>query len=173
MRNKIIKAVTILIVCLVTNTTVAQSIFEGTWEYQQGNDIFRVILWEDSRDDGSDVIKGHYEKVSVDANGNETFIFSSDKDKFLGANTSWLPFIIYSSGNNQKISGSFTDNTVDQNLFDQQKRGKFRMTILSNSGGNNSPITAKWEIEEVNGAKIKESPNFSVPTNVILTKSNN
>lgn len=172
MKNKIYKTLIILLFTLVTLVGHSQSIFKGTWEYQSGNEIFRVILWEDTREGGGQVINGHYEKVIVNGDGAETFVYCSDKERYLGQNKAWLPFVIYGSEDNQLLSGTFTDNTVDQSQYDQQKRGQLRMEILSNSGGVNPVITCSWKIQRGQGPILNESPDYSVPTDIVLTKVN-
>ena len=46
--------------------------FVGTWEYQDGNDIFRINIWEDGED-----LKGDYWFIEVN-NGIETIICESN-----------------------------------------------------------------------------------------------
>lgn len=169
MRNKIINTIAILVVFLA-NTVGAQSIFQGTWEYQQGSEIFRVILWEDDRDGSTNLINGHYEKVTVQSNGEETFIYCSDKEKFQDSNKGWLPFVISLKQDGNKLSGSIVDNTVDSNLYHPLKSGQLRTEIISNTGGSNPVITMSWKVNRDEGPMIKESPEYSIPVDVILTK---
>lgn len=152
---------------LITVQVNAQDIFTGTWEHQNGNEIFRVILQYDS--EYGNEIYGHYEKVEVN-NGIETYIYCSDKEKFQDQNKGWLPYVITAIGNNITIGGSFTDNTVDSTLYNQQKLGHLTLEIISNSGGLNPTITMRWRITKYKDISINESPNFSVPTDIILTK---
>ena len=126
MKNQIYKILIALTFGFSAFTGNTQSIFTGTWEYQSGNEIFRVFLWEDNLESGSQVIKGHYEKVIVNGDGTETFVYCSDKEKFSGQNKAWLPFVIHGADNNQELSGTFTDNTVDQSVYAQQKSGQIR-----------------------------------------------
>ena len=171
MKTYIYTFFTILAFSFATNHLNAQAIFVGTWEHQSGNEIFRVIL--QSSLDGNQ-IRGHYEKVVVN-NGIETFIYCSDKEKFQVRNTGWLPYVIRTTGNNQSIGGSFTDNTVDQSLYHPLKHGHITLDILSNSGGFNPTLTMRWFVERKSYAGLKttsQAPNFSVPTNIILTKVN-
>lgn len=147
-----------------------RSTFTGTWEYRSGNEIFRIVLWEDTNE--LDLLKGHYEKVVINSSGDETFIYCSDKEKFQDHNTGWIPFAISLKEIQSKLSGSITDNTVDQSQYDPLKSGQLRMEILSNTGGSNPTITASCKINRDEGIAIKESPNYSVPTDIILTKVN-
>lgn len=152
------------IILLSINMLEAQNNFIGTWEHQDENKIFRVVLW--SSEDG-EYLNGHYEKVNIN-NGIETYIFCSNKEKFVGNNTGWLPTVFWLQGDNQMIGGAFTDNTVNQNLYDQQKLGSVKIELISNSGSG--PITAQWTVRRGQGPYINEAPEFSVPTDIVLTK---
>ena len=162
----------ITLISLSTFNTNAQDIFLGTWEHQEGNEIFRITLWQDAED--STYILGHYEKVQF-VNGIETYIYSSDKEVFIGNNDWWLTAAIATKdGNNEKIAGTFTDNTVNGSLYKKHKVGYVEIEILTNSGGLNPTITAHWKVERKSyqGLIINEAPEFSVPTDIILTKVN-
>ena len=154
----------ILATFLLTSTLNAQNSFIGTWEYQTGNEIFRVILWLD--ENGED-IKGHYEKVTIN-NGVETYIYCSDKEKFQGNNKGWSPYVINTNGNDIIIGGTFIDNTVNANLYHPLKLGSVKIEVVNNNGTD--PITAQWNVKRGQGPKINEAPEFSVPTDIILTK---
>jgi hypothetical protein len=156
----------ILATFLLTSTLNAQTPnnnsnpFVGTWEYQDGNEIFRVILWTDN---DNEHIKGHYEKV-INNNGIESYVLSSDKEKHEGQNQSWIPYSIFCVIDNQVMGGIIIDNTVNSNLYHFRKNGKLKFIL------NNNLTTANWRIESSQGPKINEAPEFSVPTDIILTK---
>ncbi len=157
-----------LALSFTTLSANAQSIFLGTWEHQEGNEVFRIILSINTED--TDHIIGHYEKVQVN-NGEETYIYSSNKEDYVGNNNGWLPYVVTSkSGDNSKIYGTIYDNTVDENLYQQIKVGRFTFEILTNSGGLNPTITAHWKVERSPGLILNEAPEFSVPTDIVLTK---
>jgi hypothetical protein len=144
----------------VINTTVSP--FSGTWEYQTGSEIFRAILWLDT--DGQNM-RGHYEKVSV-LDGVETYIYCSDKEKYQGINTAWDNYVIYMTYDNDLlIGGSFNDNTVNSNLYSPIKIGRITVELLSES-----PATLRWKVKRGSGIIVNEAPEYSVPTDVILTK---
>ena len=161
----------VLTLSLSTTQSKAQEIFLGTWEHRSGNEIFRVFLFENLTYENE--IHGHYEKVQIN-NGTETYIYSSDKNKFVGNNQRPSLTTIMASGNNESISGLFEDNTVDENLYSQLKSGHIDIIIISNSGGRNPVITAKWKVERPSyqGVTVNEAPGFSVPVDIILTKVN-
>lgn len=148
-------------ICLnaqISNNT--ENPYVGTWEYQDGNEIFRVFLWmaEDNQH-----ILGHYEKV-ISNNGIETFVFCSDKEKYEGLNQAWLPYSIYCTIDNQVLGGIIVDNTVNSSMYHFRKNGKIRITL------NSDFTNAVWIVQEQNGTKINEAPEFSVPTDIVLTK---
>ncbi len=145
----------------------AQNIFLGTWEHQEGNQVFRVTLWEDNNN-----ILGHYKMINVE-NGMETIIYSSNKNEHIGNNEAKLPFVIYGSANNQLLIALFYDNTVNANQYHFQKKGSLTIEILTNPGGLNPTITAHWKVERKSyqsGLADNEAPEFSVPTDIVLTK---
>jgi hypothetical protein len=148
----------------ITNNT--NNPFLGTWEHQDGNEIFRVFLW---MDDNSGDIRGHYEKV-INNNGIESYVYCSDKEKFQGNNKGWTPYVINTNGDNNVIGGTFIDNTVNANLYHPLKLGSVRIELLSNT---NSLVTAQWTVERKKYQGVissDEAPEFSVPTNIVLTK---
>lgn len=60
--------------------------FVGTWNYQNGNQIFQLIIWEDSEpslNDGSYCLRGHYKMIDL-SSGNPTIIYKSDSDAPVG-----------------------------------------------------------------------------------------
>lgn len=152
------------IILLGISNIEAQNNFIGTWENQVGNEIFRVSIWLSQ--DGN-YLNGHYEKV-INNNDIETYIYCSDKEKFIGNNSGWLPTVFWLQGDNQLIGGAFIDNTVNSNLYDQQKLGSVKIEIISsNTLGS---ITAQWTVIRGQGPYINEAPEFSVPTNIVMTK---
>lgn len=149
-----------------------QDILAGTWKYQNGNEVFVLLLWR-----VTDGYRGHYKKITVDANGNQTTeVFNSDKS--IGTSTKNWPFVIYSSNMSQNyvIGGTFRDNTV---IHPSNGcgfiEGGFKMQILNpncyDSFGNNScALQAQWTVKKDQGLIDPNEPDFSVPKNVVLTK---
>jgi len=172
--TKSVHILTIIFLTLFSLQIKAQEIFIGTWEHQVGNEIFRVTLWENDEPvpNGTMEIMGHYEKVQVTSSGLgtlEQYIYCSDKEKFEGNNSSWLPFVIWLGGDNQSVGGTINDNTVEDTTYYHLKKGVLTMEILTNSGGT---VTASWKVErkKYQGVKNNEAPEFSVPTDIVLTK---
>jgi len=154
------------------NQISPRDILAGTWKYQNGNEVFVIILWR-----VTDGYRGHYKKIVVDANGNQTReIFNSDKS--IGTSSKNWPYVIYSSDMSQNyvIGGTFKDNTVihpsNGGVFIE---GGFKMQILNpncyDSFGNNScALQAQWTVKKDQGLIDPNEPDFSVPKNVVLTK---
>ena len=141
--------------------------FIGTWEWQNGNEVFRVTLFENSYLG----LVGHYEMVQQN-NGLETIVFTSKK--VVSSNEVWPPFVISGRVGINAFAGTIRDNTVDASLYNSEKIGQVVIEILNNSGGLNPTITARWKVErkKYQGLIINEAPEFSVPTDIILTKVN-
>ncbi|NDI97517.1 hypothetical protein GWA97_00315 [Flavobacterium sp. LaA7.5] len=149
-----------------TNKATAQltptpSPYEGTWHYQDGNELFVVSLWKEN--DGS--FRGYYKKTAYTNGTIGATIFNSRKvysDGFV------FPPVIYArfhSGSG--VSGIVHDNTIENNPEDF-KDGVLRMKIISDC--TNCPVTATWKIDEESGLRVDFIEGFSIPTDVILTK---
>jgi hypothetical protein len=140
--------------------------FIGTWEYQEGNQIFRVIIYEDDL-----YLKGDYSFVEVN-NGVETIICESNY---------YIPEInrnsghtIFGGSNDGIIMGaSIDDNTINcESGITERKRlkGNLGFTIQQQNCPT-CPITAEWKVERWQGLRSDTEPNnYSIPTNVIMTK---
>lgn len=163
---KFLSKLTLLLVIGTLSGANSQETFIGTWENQVGNEIFRVILDIDLANENT--IIGHYEKVVVNDDGVQSFIYCSDKEKYAGNNKGWLPFAISATGDNNEVEGTIHDNTVDENLYAQQKIGSIKLKFI-----NGSSNTIRWFVQRKSyqsGLTSNEAPNFSVPTEVILAK---
>ncbi|QYJ67367.1 hypothetical protein [Flavobacterium litorale] len=149
-----------------TNEIKAQftiaSPYEGTWHYQDGNELFVVSLWKE--DDGK--FRGYYKKVEYNNGTIGATILNSRK---VYSNGAIFPPVI--SGNfylESGISGTVNDNTIVNNPDENFKRGRYQMQITSSC--TNCPITATWKVEETSGLRVNYVPGYSIPTDVILTK---
>ena len=140
--------------------------FIGTWEWQNGNEVFRVNLFENA-DLG---LVGHYEMVQQN-NGIETVLYTSKK--FDDGNEVWPPYVISGRTGVNVFAGTIRDNTVNSQLYDSEKRGSITIVIQNVTGIGS--ITATWKVERKSyqsGLTDDESPEFSVPTDIVLTKVN-
>ncbi|QYJ67365.1 hypothetical protein [Flavobacterium litorale] len=141
-----------------------ESPYEGTWHYQDGNELFIVSLWKEQ----NGTFNGHYKKTEYSNGTIGATIFNSNKTYNNGFK---FDTIIFGNFNliTGTLSGSIHDNTIENNPEDY-KSGRFRMKITSNC--TNCPTTATWKVEERPGLRIDGIfiPGFSIPTDVVLTK---
>lgn len=140
--------------------------FVGTWQYKNGNEIFRVSIWENNR-----YLKGHVEFIEVSMNNGvevETVVNTSNRCEANGF--CHFPVIFGGSGDGFIMSGLFYDNTI---IIDSDYRGKhgYMTLTIQQSNCNTCPITAEWKVKEHTGVKLDtQIENFNVSTNLILTK---
>ena len=155
-----------------TYCTQQQDIFTGNWKYKNGNEVFIIRLWKTS-----DGYKGHYKKIIVDANNNEVSeIFNSDK-RLTGSNWNW-PYVLYAwdySIPNYSIQGSVSDNTVTNAPNEPGFiSGGWKMQIINPECYTDPTIIcnlqAKFTVKRSPGLYNPAEPDFSIPTDVILTK---
>lgn len=163
--------ISLLLTISIYSQTTPMDLFTGTWEYEENNEVFRVILWESDIKDN--FIQGHFEKFVVDDNGIiQNYIYTSEKGKIPGDNKGWVPSAINVEVTSTYLSGPFVDNTINPNLYDRIKRGQVKIEIISNNQITNT-VTARWTVKERVGQHLtfdSVSPDFNVPTDIILTK---
>ncbi|QYJ67364.1 hypothetical protein [Flavobacterium litorale] len=151
-----------------TNEIKAQftiaSPYEGTWHYQDGNELFIVSLWQEQ----NGKFKGYYKKTEYNNGTIGNTIFNSRE---LYGVTMFPPTVSADLYSGSGIYGFIYDNTIQNNPRDF-KRGNLHMEINSDSNCTNCPVTATWKIEEESGLRIDGIfiPGFSIPTDVVLTK---
>ena len=151
--------------------------FLGTWEWQNGNQTFRVRLWKEEmveQENGSrpsfwkDTIKGHYEMVMQGQVGQqvEITIYTSQK-KIGNTTTDWFPVITGTAYDNT-FSGSIHDNTLPlNNDYPLGVRGHLSLKIIQGS----NPLKMEWKIKLPEGIYGNDQPTeFNIPTDIILTK---
>ncbi|WP_147298378.1 MULTISPECIES: DUF6705 family protein [Winogradskyella] len=141
--------------------------FIGTWEYQNGNEIFRVSIYEDNL-----YLKGDYWFIEVN-NGVETIICESNYN--IPNTNIYNGYVIFGGSlDGIKMGAQIDDNTIDcENGLDARKGvdGTFGLTIQSGCLG--CPITAEWKVSIIRGMRtVGEPREFSIPTDVIMTKMN-
>ena len=152
--------------------------FIGTWEYQNGNQTFQIILskvtQEPYYDEVSpkfyaDGIEGHFKMILNKDLPNESILYRSDK-KIGNTNDDWPNVIRGKAIDNIVLSGLINDNSgVFDNEYPMGVRGNMIMTISAGS----SPPTASWVITLPQGMYGFTQPKtFIIPTNIILTKVN-
>ena len=152
--------------------------FIGTWEYQNGNQTFQIILskvtQEPYYDEVSpkfyaDGIEGHFKMILNKDLPNESILYRSDK-KIGNTNDDWPNVIRGKAFDSTSLYGEIHDNSgVFDNEYPMGVRGIMIMTISAGS----SPPTASWVITLPQGMYGFTQPKtFIIPTNIILTKVN-
>lgn len=148
------------------NAQVLINLHKGTWQYQNGNQVFVVSIWDEVQE-GQTVVLGHYKMITVDSNGNQTGTIYNSR-KYWGTSTTYYPYAIYmGTYDGMDEGGIIKDNTVNTPRGFIQ--GSLRMTIQPNS----SPSTAHWTVGEEPDAFDLGEPDFNIPTDIILTKVSN
>ncbi|TYB69017.1 hypothetical protein ES677_14485 [Bizionia gelidisalsuginis] len=152
--------------------------FLGTWEWQNGNQIFRVTLWKEEQvenENGNrpsfywDQIKGHYEMVQLGQSGQqlETVIYTSQKK--IGQSTSdWFPVISGRGVDGMNFDGTVYDNSVVYNpKYITGVRGILKLDIIPST----IPSQMEWKVTLPQGMYGTDQPTeFNIPTDIILTK---
>ncbi len=154
--------------------------FIGTWEHQNGNEIFRVTLWKvemEEHENGNrpsfwmDALKGHYEKVEVTTNTfgeiEESVIYTSQK-KIGQSNTDWIPVISGGTNDGSGFGGLVYDNSIPYNPnYILGIRGHLDLDLISGT----NPIQMQWKVRLPQGMYGTDQPTeFNIPTDIILTK---
>lgn len=170
MKNIIIIILTILI-GFRSNSQVNPAIITGTWKYQNGSEVFIVNIWKNT-----DAYTGHYKKILVDANGNQiSEIYNSNKP-YKGSSTEGLPYTIRLGfiSPDYSVRALLLDNTFTSFIYrGEYVRGDLAITILNPecfNAGTNCPLQAKWLVTIPKGLRNPDTPDFSVPTDIILIK---
>ena len=153
--------------------------FIGTWEYQDGNQIFRVTLFKVEKieyENGNynpsyymDEIQGHFSMIEIGSSGQpiETTIYTSQR-KMGASNTDWFPVItIGSTRDGINLNAMIYDNSIPYNINYPFVRGNLSLEIISGT----NPIQMQWKVTLPQGMYGTDQPtNFNVPTDIILIK---
>lgn len=143
-----------------------QNAFNGTWEWENESQIFRVFLWEN--DQGA--IKGHFEMVETDSNGAEIIIYTSDKPYNAATPEHWHPVInagIWHETPNE-LEGRIMDNSLDYE--DPELNGYqlwqawLEMKIISEN-----PTQATWKVNYKDIVPENALP-INIPMDIVMTK---
>ena len=140
--------------------------FIGTWEYQDGNSIFRVIISPNTSGHvESAPLMGRYFMLNVN-NGVETIVYSSDLapvGTFL-----WEPGFYTYTNPNFLLTGYLIDHTYT----DPTKSKGGNLSIKLNEASCLScPLTANWKVTSPPGLKFDNEPlEYNIPTNIVLIK---
>ncbi len=148
---------------LNTNILQEESPFIGTWEWENGNQIFRVFIWKQNS-----ASKGDFELVEVNG-GIETTIYKSDKEIYGLAGTNWYPVITGGWDGDKHFNGRILDNSIEHDpavytLWD----AKLTMKI-SQENCLGCSTTATWKVNYYDLVPSSAAP-FNIPTDITLTK---
>jgi hypothetical protein len=144
----------------IGNGNLQNNPFVGIWEYQDGNEIFRVELYLNN--EGR--VRGHYEMLTQNPDGTDTLEFKSNKDVGHGLK---LGPVIYGGNNSTTLSAGIDDHSVAIQ-FDElgSLHGSLKMEIISSN-----PTKATWKVSGPNGLRLHfDERVFSIPTDVVMTK---
>lgn len=151
------KIIYILLITLFSVSINAQeNPFVGTWEYDNGNTIFRVVLNVNDQNR----IRGDYELVNKNSG---TIIYQSRQDLGHGY---FLEHSIYGGNINNKLGAGIDDRTLSHPGY-AVLMGQLKMELL-----NTSPYqTATWKVKRRQGVILSDDyREFNIPTDIILTK---
>ena len=149
----------------------------GVWEWQNGNQTFRVTLWKvemEEHENGNrpsyyiDIIQGHYNMVQQGQPGSpiEETVYTSQK-KIGNTITDWFPVIrVYAYDNNQ-CGGTVYDNSAEgYPNYPMGIRGGLKLNLIQGI-----PLQMEWKVTLPEGMYGNDQPTeFNIPTDIILTK---
>ena len=151
--------------------------FLGQWKYVNGNTTFIVSLWKKTKlpiyhkeflHYYVDNIFGHYQMFTDYGLTTQQLLYTSQTN--IGTtNQMWETVIISKVGIANKLTGTINDimGTPVNNNYPEGTTGYLSMTI--NPG--TSPVTAQWFVSNSGSLyNINQPKNFTIPTNVTLTK---
>lgn len=139
--------------------------FIGDWEWQNGDETFRVEVFADGNN-----LKGHYEMIETDSTGNETTLYKSNKLLNPSLNFYYGSAMFGGSNDGVLFHALIDDNVLMGDGIHSRKDGSLAFTI-TNDGTDGQPITATWRVTILQGLKSTSEPTeFSIPTDILLTK---
>ena len=151
--------------------------FLGTWEWQNGNQIFRVNLWGDT----NKAISGHFQMLQITQNSNgqniATVIYTSDKPYNSVMTEHWHPVINVGLGWNRNdiLQGRILDNSMNYESSEYDGfefwQAWLEMKIIPSNNCNECPLTATWKVQYKDLTPSNAMP-LNIPTDIILTKVN-
>jgi hypothetical protein len=140
--------------------TITINDFIGTWQYQDENNIFRIILVESFNGDLNDDLDGKFQLIEIQ-NGVEVITFDSG---YIG-DTDYFPQWIAITGriwDINKFSGMVEDRS---NPGYGALDGRLETELIDNNG----ILQLTWKVTK-RGLRDTEEPDFNIPTDAVLTK---
>jgi hypothetical protein len=140
--------------------TITINDFIGTWQYQDENNIFRIILVESFNGDLNDDLDGKFQLIEIQ-NGIEVITFDSgyigDTDYF----PQWTAIIGRVWGTN-KFTGMVEDRS---NPNYGGLDGRLETELINNNG----VLQLTWKVTK-RGLRTTGEPDFNIPIDTVLTK---
>jgi hypothetical protein len=166
--SKTMKKISLILLFIFTISFYAQSSndFFGTWEYQNGNEISRIHLFEQTtiyQGESMVSIAGHFSMIEINSNGVETIVFNSDKPYSELSSTHWHPVILGGMylAEIDAYRFSFVDNSLPYWLS-----GHLQLSFINNP--NNNSLQLLWKLRVEGMGTINRD--FNVPKDIVLTK---
>jgi len=143
-----------------SNFSNQSTLIEGTWEWHNGNRIFRVIIFR--VDTGG--LQGHFEMVEVN-NGVQTTIYKSDK-KVLGLDGTHYPPAIRGGGNDEGFTGRIMDNSIE---YDPNVKEMVEARLEMKIFASGNLTKASWKVKFYDLVPVNRAP-LNIPTDIVLTR---
>jgi hypothetical protein len=156
---------------IVKKQTFARNLeaYSGIWEYNSGNNVFRIILKNGSKDTN----------ISYGPCLIGDYFYSKNNVIYDSCSISNIPTIyndltsetiIIFATNGKYVSANYANpNELNMFFFDKQRKKR----VYSGKIQLISPTQIRWLLEDDEGEcdiENWEEPGFSVPTNIIMTK---
>ncbi len=155
--------ITIIFIGTVFNLN-AQNPFHGTWEWQNGNQTFRVFLFEQNS-----TTKGHFEMVENN-NGTETVVYTSDKPYNSAMTQHWHPVInVGMNSDSVSLDGRILDNSYDYESTSFAGYDLCESWLNMKIVSANNPTTATWKVNYYDIIP-NNAPPINIPTDIVMTK---
>jgi hypothetical protein len=149
--------------------------FLGIWEWQNGNQIFRVTLFEQNK-----TTKGHFQMLEINQNSNgvntATVLYTSDKPYNSAMTEHWHPVINAGLEWNRDdvLSGRILDNSMNYEAPEFASydfwHAWLEMKIIQ-SNCSNCQLTARWKVRYKDLTPSNAMP-LNIPTDIIMIKIN-
>jgi hypothetical protein len=136
--------------------------YKGLWHYQNGNQDFQVVLWQEG-----EYMFGHFKMVEVNEFGEQTnLIYTSKKTYIYGRQ---FPFTIFGGISEFGLTGLVSDNTIP-NFNRDFKDGWITIKIVP--ACNDCGTQATWLVTPRSDFTDGEPP-MNIPLDIVLTKISN
>lgn len=166
--NKIIITVILLVGFISTNSfgQLNDNAMVGTWEAELSNNrIFRIVVFEVTQGDENYLsfanLQGHFTMIQLDSNGNESTIYTSNRDMCDGCNMNYPPALWLNTDGGSQVSGFINDNSSSWQVSD----GYIKINYIENN-----PLKVSWLVHQDGSMISRPARPLNIPTDLILTK---